>query len=48
MAAIGVLSANEGFLDAAALPDAERWSRTILAALMTGAVSVVVGRKVGK
>lgn len=48
MVAIGVLSAYEGFFNAAAAPDTKRWSQTILAALMTGAVSFVVGRKVGK
>jgi hypothetical protein len=46
--AIAILSAYEGFFDATASPDTRRWSQTILAALMTGAVSFVVGRKVGK
>jgi len=46
--AIGILSAYEGFFDAMAPPDTKRWSQTILSALMTGAVSFVVGRKVGK
>jgi len=46
--AIGVLSAYEGFFDASAPPDARRWAQTVLAALMTGAVSFVVGRKIGR
>jgi hypothetical protein len=48
MAAIGILSAYEGFFDTAASADTKRWSQTILSALMAGAVSFVVGRKVGK
>jgi hypothetical protein len=46
--AIGMLSAYEGFFDSAASPDAKRWSQTVLAALMAGGISFVVGRKVGR
>jgi len=46
--AIGVLSGYEAFFDAAASPDTQRWSQTILAAVVTGAISFVVGRKIGK
>jgi hypothetical protein len=48
MAAIGILSAYEGIFDTVASADTKRWSQTILSALMAGAVSFVVGRKVGK
>ena len=45
---IGVLSAYEGFFDAVASVDAKRWSQTVLSALITGGISFVVGRKVGR
>jgi hypothetical protein len=48
VAALGVLSAYEGLFDAGASTDTRRWSQTVLSALMTGAISFVVGRKVGK
>jgi hypothetical protein len=48
MIGIGGISAYEGFFDAAATADTKRWSQTILSALMTGSVSFVVGRKIGK
>jgi len=48
VSALGILSAYEGFFDAAASADTKRWSQTILSALMTGGISFVVGRKVGK
>jgi hypothetical protein len=46
--AIGVMAAYEGFFDSSASADAKRWSQTTLSALMAGAISFVVGRKVGK
>jgi hypothetical protein len=48
LVAVGILSAYEGFFDPAAPLDTRRWAQTMLASLMAGAVSFVVGRKVGK
>jgi hypothetical protein len=48
MAGIGAFSAYKGFFDVTASADTVRWSQTVISALMTGAVSFVVGRKVGK
>lgn len=48
VAGIGVLSAYEGFFDAAASADAKRWSQTVLSSLIAGGISFLVGRKVGK
>jgi len=36
-----------GLLDNNASPDTKRWAQTVLSSVITGAVSFVVGRKVG-
>ena len=41
------LSSYEGFFDAAASPDTRRWAQTVLSSVVTGAISFVVGRKIG-
>jgi hypothetical protein len=46
--AIGILSAHQGFLDPNASADTRRWAQTVLSALVTGGISFVIGRKVGK
>lgn len=48
LAAVGVLSAYEGFFDTAASAETRRWSQTVLSSLVTGAVSFVVGRRMGR
>lgn len=46
--AIGILSAHQGFLDPTATAETKRWSPTVLSALVTGGIGLVIGRKVGK
>ena len=45
---IALLSGYEAFFDPGASADTKRWSQTVLSSLMTGAVSFVIGRRVGK
>lgn len=45
---IAILSAYEGFLDAAASSDTKRWAQTVLSTVLAGSISFVIGRKVGK
>jgi hypothetical protein len=48
MTAIGILCIYASFFDSTASADTKQWSQTVLSSLLTGAVSFVVGRRVGK
>jgi hypothetical protein len=45
---LGLLAVYEGVFDATASAETRHWAQTILAALVTGAISFVVGRKIGR
>jgi len=45
---VGMISAYEAIFDANASADTRRWAQTVLSSLVTGSVSFVIGRKVGK
>jgi hypothetical protein len=46
--ALGILCAYEGIFDPNASTDTKRWAQTVLSAVVSGGLSFVVGRKVGK
>jgi hypothetical protein len=48
LCATGCLSAYEGFFDPSSSADTKRWSQTVLSSLVTGGISFVIGRKMGK
>lgn len=45
---IAALSVFKGFFDPSATPDTQRWAQQVLTAVVSGSISFVVGRKVGK
>lgn len=46
--AIAALSVFKGFFDPSATAETQRWAQAILTAVVSGSISFVVGRKVGK
>ena len=43
LALVGAISAYEATVDVTATPETKRWAQTVLSALLTGALSFIVG-----
>jgi hypothetical protein len=45
---LGCVTAYEGLFETSASTDTRRWAQTILSSIVTGAISFVIGRRLGK